>query len=146
MSPLIRPMRAEDVPELARLEREIFSTPWSQKAFAKLLERPYSLYLVAEWDGRPVGCAGLTVLGNEGDIDKVMVREDCRGRGVARSLLQNLMEAARRLGVTEFTLEVRAGNKPAIGLYENLGFASEGTRPNFYAKPAEDAVIMWLRQ
>ncbi len=146
MKPVIRPLRAEDVPALAQIEREIFSIPWSERAFLELLEHSYSLYLVAEWEGMPVGCAGLTVLGNEGDIEKVMVREDFRGRGIAAAMLGELLAAGERLGITEFTLEVRAGNLPAVRLYEKLGFVSEGIRPGFYQKPVEDALIMWRRQ
>lgn len=146
MKLLIRPLRAEDIPALAQMEREIFSMPWSERAFTELLEHSYSLYLTAEWEERPVGCAGLTVLGNEGDIEKVMVREDFRRRGIADSMLRELLAAGERLGITEFTLEVRAGNVPAIRLYEKFGFVSEGVRPGFYEKPAEDAVIMWRRQ
>lgn len=143
---LVRPLQAGDIPVLACLEREIFSVPWSERAFAELLTHDYSLYLVAEADGIPVGCAGLTILGNEGDIDKVMVAEHFRGQGIAHTMLQKLMEEGGRRGVCEFTLEVRAGNYPAIHLYEKLGFVSEGIRPKFYERPAEDAVIMWLRQ
>lgn len=146
MKPVIRPLRAEDAPALAQMEREIFSMPWTERAFAELLDRSYNLYLVAEWEGSLVGCAGLTVLGNEGDIEKVMVREDSRGRGIADSMLGELIAAGERLGITEFTLEVRAGNLPAIRLYEKFGFVSEGIRPRFYEKPVEDAVIMWRRQ
>ncbi len=142
----IRPLRPEDIPALARLEREIFSVPWSQRAFEELLEHDYSLYLVAEEDGIPVGCAGLTVLDNEGDIDKVMVEERLRGQGIGRLLLQRLLEEGGRRGITEFTLEVRAGNQAAVRLYEKLGFVAEGVRPGFYRKPTEDAVIMWLRR
>ena len=42
------------------------------------------------------------------------------------------------------TLEVRSSNQPAINLYKKLGFTEAGTRKNFYAKPVEDAIIMWL--
>lgn len=141
----IRPLKMEDVPVLARMEEKIFSRPWSEKSFADLLNHDYILCLVAEMDGIHVGCAGLTMLDNEGNIDKVMVREDFRGRGVAYQMLGCLMEEARKRGITEFTLEVRVGNQPAIHLYEKLGFVSEGVRPKFYDKPTEDALIMWLR-
>lgn len=141
----VRPLKAEDVPALAQIEKEIFSLPWSDRAFAELLERSYNLYVVAEINGTPIGCAGLTILDNEGDIDKVMVREDCRGRGVAYQMILQLMREAERRGVTDFTLEVRAGNQAAICLYEKLGFVSEGVRPKFYEKPVEDALIMWRR-
>lgn len=142
----ILPLKKEDIPVLAQMEREIFSLPWSERAFAELLEHDYNLYLVAEKDGIPVGCAGLTVLDQEGDIAKVMVREDCRMQGVACRLLSQLIAEAEKCGVTEFTLEVRSGNRAAVRLYEKLGFVTEGIRPGFYEKPAEDALIMWRRQ
>lgn len=145
MNPRIRFLREEDAPALARIEEACFSRPWSEEAFGKLLEYPHNLYLVAERGGDPIGCAGLALLDGEGSIDKVMVREDCRRQGVAEALLLRLMEEAAGRGVREFTLEVRAGNRAAIRLYEKLGFVSEGIRPGFYDKPAEDALIMWRR-
>lgn len=146
MSVTVRPMAASDVPALAKMEQEIFSMPWSEQNFADLLTRDYCLYLVAEKADEIVGFAGLTKLDNEGDIDKVMVREDCRGEGVSSILMEYLLEEGRKRGIEAFTLEVRVGNVPAIGLYTKYGFVSEGIRPRFYDKPVEDALIMWLRQ
>ena len=146
MSVLIRPFCMEDVTELVELETVIFSVPWSEQQFADLLKRDYCLYMVAQKDDKIVAFAGLTILVDEGDIDKVMVAEPYRGRGIADSLMRELLAEAGRRGVKDFTLEVRAGNTPAIRLYEKLGFVSEGIRPRFYDKPVEDAMIMWLRQ
>lgn len=146
MSIIIRSMRREDIPQLVRLEQEIFSMPWSEQNFEDLLTRDYCLYLVAGEADKIIGCAGLTVLGNEGDIDKVMVEETYRGQGVASNIMKELLTEGRKRGVEEFTLEVRAGNTAAIRLYEKYGFMSEGVRPRFYDKPVEDALIMWLRQ
>ena len=42
-------------------------------------------------------------------------------------------------------LEEKGDLEAALGLYEKLGFVSEGIRPNFYEKPTEDANIMWKR-
>lgn len=141
----IRAMARGDIPQLARMEKEIFSNPWSEETFAALLERSYDLYLVAETDGHPVGCAGMVLLGEEGDIDKVMVAPEYRGKGIASELMRELLAEAGRRGAESFTLEVRAGNVPAIRLYEKYGFVTEGVRPRFYEKPEEDALIMWLR-
>ena len=55
------------------------------------------------------------------------------------------MEMCGRDGVKAFTLEVRVSNEAAIHMYEKVGFVSEGIRPGFYEKPAEDAMIMWKR-
>ncbi|MBE5866894.1 MAG: ribosomal-protein-alanine N-acetyltransferase [Lachnospiraceae bacterium] len=146
MSALIRPFCLEDVAELVEMERTIFSVPWSEQQFIDLLKRDYCLYMVAQKEEKIVAFAGLTILVDEGDVDKVMVAESCRGQGIAEKMMQELLTEARRRGVKEFTLEVRVGNTPAIRLYEKLGFVSEGIRPRFYDKPVEDAMIMWLRQ
>ena len=60
-------------------------------------------------------------------------------------MLSELMLRCRSMGVRNYTLEVRASNVPAIGLYEKLGFVKEGIRPDFYSYPDEDAIIMWRR-
>ena len=39
-------------------------------------------------------------------------------------------------------LEVRAANRPAIGLYKRMGFAVVGRRRDYYRDPAADALIM----
>lgn len=135
----------EHVPRLAEMERELFSLPWSERAFQELLTHEYCHYLVALKDGVPVGFAGMTVLADEGDVDKVMVDPAFQRSGVADRLLGELFRLGDALGVTAYTLEVRVSNVPAIRLYEKHGFQGEGVRPGFYEKPAEDALIMWRR-
>ncbi len=142
----IRPLEGRDIRELVEMEAGIFSRPWSQQHFTELLTRPYCQYLVAETEAAVAGCAGLVNLCGEGEIDKVMVEESLRGRGIASALLGELIDRGRAQGITAFTLEVRAGNVPAIRLYEKFGFQSEGIRPRFYDKPVEDALIMWRRE
>jgi ribosomal-protein-alanine N-acetyltransferase len=40
------------------------------------------------------------------------------------------------------TLEVRASNEAAIGLYESLGFVVKGRRRGYYEREGEDALLM----
>ena len=131
------------VPGLANIEAKLFSMPWSEKAFSDLLRHDYCHYLVAEENGEPVGFAGMTLLGDEGDIDKVMVEPGHQRQGIADALLEALLALGEEKGATAYTLEVRVSNEPAIRLYEKHGFVSEGVRPRFYEKPMEDALIMW---
>lgn len=142
---VLRSMAHKDIEILAEMERETFSVPWSDKAFEELFLYPYNIDIVAEKDGRIAGCACLTMLGTEGEIDKVMVAKDFRRMGIGTMLVQELLRRAGRAGAAEFTLEVRKSNAAAICLYEKSGFVSEGIRPGFYDKPREDAVIMWKR-
>lgn len=57
-----------------------------------------------------------------------------------------LIKVAFDRGITSLTLEVRSSNEAALRLYESLGFIREGIRKDFYSKPKEDAVIMWLKR
>ena len=50
--------------------------------------------------------------------------------------------ARRGLGAFCMTLEVRAGNAPAIALYRAFGFETVGRRPRYYQDPEEDACLM----
>lgn len=145
MALIIRPIMESDMKELAQIESESFSTPWSENSFRELLSIDYARYLVAEYDGEIAGSAGMRIVAGEGDIDNVVVKESLRGKKIAQALISKLIELGRSEGVNEFTLEVRVSNAPAIHVYEKAGFVSEGIRPNFYEKPTEDANIMWLR-
>ncbi len=141
----IRQMTEADVEQISRLEQENFSQPWSRQAFIEVLRISEVIHLVAEQDGRIIGGAAVRNISGEGDITNVVVDRPFRGKGVATALLTELLRRGSRAGITAFTLEVRAGNKAAIHLYEKLGFVSEGIRPRFYTKPVEDALIMWKR-
>ncbi len=145
----IRRMTPEDVPVVAALEKKCFSMPWSEKAYLETLANENALYLVAESDGaekRIVGMCGVLDILGEGDISNVAVEEDFRRQGIAKKLLQELLVQGESRGIDAFTLEVRATNKEAIGLYEKFGFVLEGVRKNFYENPKEDAFIMWKRR
>lgn len=140
-----RRLRAEDVPAVSRLEEQTFSMPWSAESFFRMIEKEDAAYFVAEEDGKILGGCGLLLIAGEGNITNVVVAPQARRRGIATGLLTYLLSEGDRAGLTAYTLEVRVSNAAAIGLYEKLGFVSEGIRPNFYEKPKEDAVIMWKR-
>ena len=142
---LIRPMEERDIAQAARIEAENFSTPWSAEAFRKSLALDYTIFLTAEWEGRVAGYCGCYVSLEEAEITNVAVKEELRGRGIARALLLELLQQGEARGAKAFLLEVRAGNAPAIRLYEGLGFEREGLRRNFYEQPREDALVMWKR-
>lgn len=138
-------MKAEDVPEISRLEREAFSMPWSEEDFEGMIRSENARYYVAEKDGAILGGCGLYIVLEEASITNVVIRREARNQGVGTELMRHMMEMCGRDGVKAFTLEVRVSNEAAIHMYEKVGFVSEGIRPGFYEKPAEDAMIMWKR-
>lgn len=142
---VIRKLELQDAEAVFALAKEVFTMPWSLQAFAELAEDKNSLFLVAEENGILIGGCGLTHILEEGDIHNVMVAPGFQGRGIATKLMEQLLEAGNRRGISEYTLEVRVSNAAAIRVYEKLGFRSEGIRPRFYEQPIEDAMIMWKR-
>ena len=138
-------MKAEDVPEISRLEREAFSMPWSLEDFEGMIRSENARYYVAEKEGAILGGCGLYIVLEEASITNVVIRREARNQGVGTELMRHMMEMCGRDGVKAFTLEVRVSNKAAIHMYEKVGFVSEGIRPGFYEKPVEDAMIMWKR-
>ena len=85
----IVPMTNEYLNDVAELERECFSNPWSRNMLAEELENACSAFLVAldAENGSVVGYAGLLAVVDEGCITKMAVRPDCRRGGVAGQLL-----------------------------------------------------------
>lgn len=141
----IRKMMASDIAQVAKLEHEIFSEPWSADSFERVIDSENDVYLVAAEDDKIVGYCGLWGVIDEGQITNVAVSPEHRRQGVAERMLTELMSEASARKFTEFTLEVRKSNRPAIDLYHKLGFKDEGIRRDFYNLPVEDAIIMWKR-
>lgn len=148
---VIRRMTPEDIGRVLEVERACFSKPWSAEVFSATLLLPYAHYYVAEitqQDGtsRIIGECGVRDIVGEGEITNVAVHPDWQGLGVAGKMLGTLLAESLDKGMTAFTLEVRAGNLPAIALYIKFGFHTEGIRTGFYDEPVEDALIMWCRK
>ena len=140
---IIRDMGAEDLDEVARLEAEVFTQPWSLESFMIEVQTPNHIYLVAEDCGKILGYCGLWEVAGEGQITNVCVAPEHRGKNVGTQMLEELLNRALEQKVGAITLEVRVSNEPAIRLYEKLGFELAGIRKNFYSHPNEDAKIMW---
>jgi ribosomal-protein-alanine N-acetyltransferase len=138
----IVPMDAAHIPALAALEKLCFSQPWSAGGLKAELDKPGSLFLVAEDGGELLGYAGLNAVLDEGYICNVAVRPDSRRRGVASALLTELLKRCGEQGLSFVSLEVRRSNEAAVSLYAGFGFVSVGVRPGFYEIPREDALIM----
>jgi ribosomal-protein-alanine N-acetyltransferase len=81
---------------------------------------------------------------NDAELLFIFTTENQRGKGVARALLDDLIERINRIAETvTLSLEVRPSNTPAIGLYESKGFKFISRRKNYY-KNGEDALVYQL--
>lgn len=132
----------EDVRQLAEIEAECFSLPISGEQLHSLLMGENTLFLAAREGETTAGSVWAQTVLDEGYIGNVGVRREFRRRGAADRLLEALDRCAAELGLSFLTLEVRAGNAPAISLYEKHGYVRVGLRPAYYSNPKEDAVLM----
>ena len=138
-------MTAEDLPELAALENECFSVPWSEDALGSELKNDRALFLTAKLDGKVLGYIGSHLVAGECYITNIAVFPEFRRSGVAGALIKKLCLILREKNADFVTLEVRSSNSGAIAFYESIGFSRMGTIKNMYEKPREDALIYTLR-
>lgn len=124
------------------LETECFSHPWSKQSLEEELNNETSLFLVAKEENEVIGYIGMSIVIDEGYIFNVAVRESYRNKGVATSLINELVTYGKKNNFSFITLEVRESNFPAISLYSKFGFIKAGERKDYYSNPKENAILM----
>jgi len=166
---VIEPMKLDDVPTIAEIERAAFTMPWSANAYKyELRHNPSAEYLmlrytpwIVDWRGPAsiahslrrilgssehdpsiLGYGGFWMMFDEAHICTLAIRPNWRGRSLGELLLATLIERAleRQAGVV--TLEVRVSNIAAQSLYRKYGFQGVGRRKGDYSDNGEDAYIM----
>ena len=79
-----------------------------------------------------IGIAGLKKIFDQADIMNIVIKKTYRNQGIGTLLLENLILLAKDLNISTLFLEVNEQNKPAIHLYEKLGFEKLGVRKKYY--------------
>jgi len=134
-----------EIDAVVALESESFTNPWSRETLVWELKNSdvTRAYLLRDSPDIVVAFCVCWVIFDELHINTLAVAPADRRRGLATALLRHVMADAAAAGATKATLEVRASNTAAIALYERLGFRIAATRPGYYAKPTENALILW---
>ena len=80
--------------------------------------------LIAVLDGVPVGTVGLVPGHDAGVLEliKMSARQDVRGRGIGRALMDAAIESARMQGAKSIWLETNTVLDAALALYRKSGF------------------------
>ena len=137
----IRPARLADVGDVGAIERGVFSDPWSANDFTECMTAGVP-FLVAERRGVVAGYVVAHCAADEGEILNLGVAAAHRRQGIARALVERVLEALAGRGVRTVYLEVRTSNASARRLYESLGFSEVARRARYYRRPVEDAVVL----
>jgi len=138
---IIREAGLEDVDRLAplfdgyrRFYRQPADPEGARRFLAERLGAGESRVFVAETeDGRPLGFAQLfpsfssVSMRRLWILNDLFVTPDARRSGVARALMDRARELAVETGAKGLILETESHNAPAKRLYEDLGWALDGT-------------------
>ena len=138
----IRPATDADLDAIDEIEQHSFKSPWSRETFQGELLREWARVDVVRLDGRVIAFCNYWLVTTELHILAIATHPDHRGRGIARRLLDHVLDVARATGCSLATLEVRRSNVPAIALYERAGFKTVHVRARYYQDDDEDALVM----
>lgn len=125
------------------IEADLFGPEtWSAGMFWNELANGHH-YLVATEGDAVLGYAGLArTEPGEAWVQNIAVRRDAQRRGLGRTLLEALLDAA---GTANVLLEVAVDNAPAQHLYARYDFEAVGVRRGYYQPSNTDALVMMRR-
>lgn len=142
----ITPMRRRHLRAVMAIEEQVYPTPWTSSLFVSELAMPSSrVYLVAKIGRAVVGYAGVMMAPDEAHVTTIAVDPEWQRQHVATRLLLALAREAIDRNYAAMTLEVRLSSRGAQALYRRFGMTAEGARKDYYSRPTEDAIVMWVR-
>ena len=158
----IRLMATGDVDRVMKIAASLPSSPqWPRKVWSDALDpdvTPRRIALVAEQfhakplpreelnpkpvPGAILGFVVASLLPPQAELEIIAVAGQSQRKGLGSQLMRALADQMIEAGIAEILLEVRASNRPAIGLYSRFGFSQSGVRKSYYTDPIEDAALM----
>ena len=136
----------EDLPDLAKIEKESHAFPWKLEHFQKELEKPYSQLLILtddETDSKIAGYIVFWMMFDECEILNIVVDHPYRGKGLGKNMVRQAIKQASQKGMKRTVLDVRKSNLNAVLLYQSCHFLISHIRKNAYPD-GEDAYHMTL--
>ncbi len=144
----IRRMQQKDITGIMKTESVSFgSHHWTEHSFEAEIQNQIGHYFTAVEPGtnNVLGYCGFWLIQDEAHITTVAVNPNYRKIHLGELLLSHMIKEGYKLNAKWFTLEVRASNIAAQGLYYKYGFESLGLRKKYYQDNNEDALIMWTK-
>lgn len=120
-----------DVHDLIReLDAHLYSLFPAESVYAldvsSLLEQNVLFAVVRDAAGASVGCGAIVVTPEYGEVKRMYIRPQARGRGLARRLIETLEAKAMERGCRTFMLETGPALVEAVNLYERVGYQHRG--------------------
>lgn len=147
---VIRQPKIEDLNQVIDIENSCFPVPWSEEIFLRIVlcagkykvdENVFVHMKVMAQQGSVIGYIiwEESFSDESGHILNLAVREDERGRGNGRLLLDHALKGMHEAGMKTCELEVRESNRSARVLYSRAGMMAVDRAERYYDD--EDAII-----
>ena len=148
----IRLFEKEDIDTVIEINQLTLPENYPSSFFMGLHSHAPKAFLVAVIDSKVIGyimCRierGISSFRKpypvkRGHIVSVAVLRDYRRHGIGTQLVKKAMKAMEHYGASEFFLEVRKSNTPAVSAYEKMGFEVTRVLRGYY-RDGEDAYLM----
>lgn len=86
-------------------------------------------------DGRAIGCGAVVLYDGYGELKRMFVKQDSRGRGVAHDILALLEASAVEAGTMSFKLETGPYQPEALAFYARNGYVRCGRYGDYRDDP-----------
>lgn len=142
----IRRMIPEDISEVFRIDAQTAALYWPENSYHFEVERNDAsrCWVAVNDNGSILGFLILWLIVDEIHVANFAVSPEYQGLGIGTALMIHGLISAWKEGARVSFLEVRAGNLPAITIYQKLGYEPVGIRENYYQDNHEDAIMMNL--
>jgi ribosomal-protein-alanine N-acetyltransferase len=132
--------KSADLAPILAIERNAFSSPWTEEMFIDALKNSTTRFKVAASFGKIIGYIIYWVLAGETSLLDIAVVKEYRRKGIAKQMLEFMEADSVKNNSREIFLEVRPSNKEALSLYLNFGYKQIDVRKKYYT--TEDALIL----
>ena len=141
---LIRDMRESDyeaVVDLWQLSGLKYSGSGrdSREAVLTQLERPSSIFFVAERKGRVVAAALCTHDGRKGWINRLAVLPQCQRMGVGGMMVREAERRFQELGLEVYSCLIMAANEVSQQMFAHLGYERQDDVVYYSKRTRDDA-------
>lgn len=132
-----------DLALLTQLEAATFHAPWHEGEIRSHLCSATAITLLCfDKAKNVVGYLFGSCLPPEGEVYRIAVLPEARGRGIGRFIMLSFLNILSNRDADVCFLEVRESNAAARALYASVGFSPIGLRKNYYKNPTEHALVM----
>ena len=121
----IRPVRVEEMEQLAVLDAAAYEPLWRYSAETLALARPQSLQFDVALLGEKIVGSLFSMAGDQrgsAHLVRLTVSPEVQGQGVGRSLMNHFLRQCRQQDIYHISLNTQMDNRPSQKLYHLYGF------------------------